>query len=121
MTGEELCTKLYQRMPAEQEHYRKRLLGQPPDKMLSHALEYAIREDIVGMAKEGELPLGQAGTLLKSRTPLADVFKMWRDHQVGYLGGTPQPQSHCPARVRGQKWEFKVQGFLQKVYQNPCT
>ena len=38
-----------------------------------------------------------------------------------YLGSTPQPQSHCPARVRGQKWEFKVQGFLQKVYQNPCT
>lgn len=75
MTGEELCTKLHQRMTAEQEHYRKWLLGQHPDKMLSHALEYAIREDIVEMAKEGELPLGQAGTLLKSRTPLADVFQ----------------------------------------------
>ncbi len=74
MTGEELCTKLYQRMTAEQEHYRKWLLGQPPDKMLSHALEYAIREDIVDMAKEGELPLGQAGTLLKSRTPLQDRY-----------------------------------------------
>ena len=74
MTGEELCTKLHQRMTAEQEHYRKWLLGQPPDKMLSHALEYAIREDIVEMAKEGELPLGQAGTLLKSRTPLQDRY-----------------------------------------------
>ena len=38
MTGEELCTKLYQRMTAEQEHYRNWLLGQPPDKMLSHVV-----------------------------------------------------------------------------------
>ena len=38
MTGEELYTKLYQRMTAEQEHYRKWLLGQSPDKMLSHVV-----------------------------------------------------------------------------------
>ena len=103
MTGEELCTKLHQRMTAEQEHYRKWLLGQPPDKMLSHALEYAIREDIVGMAKEGELPLGQAGTLLKSRTPLADVFKMWRDHQVGYLEGIRDAFERCADAISYQQ------------------
>ena len=47
--------------------------------------------------------------------------KLLEKYKYPYLGSTPQPQSHCPARVRGQKWEFKVQGFLQKVYQNPCT
>lgn len=95
MTGEELQTKLYQRMTAEQEQYRKWLLGQPPDKMLSHALEYAIREDILEMAKDDDLPMGQAGTLLKSRTPLADVFKMWRNHQVGYLEGIRDAFERC--------------------------
>ena len=63
--------------------------------MLSHALEYAIREDIVEMAREGELPLGQAGTLLKSRTPLADVFQQWRNHQVGYLEGIRDALERC--------------------------
>ncbi len=95
MTGEELCTKLHQRMTAEQEHYRNWLLGQPPDKMLSHALEYTIWEDIVEMAKEGELQPGQAGTLLKSRTPLADVFQQWRNHQTGYLGGIQDAFERC--------------------------
>lgn len=99
MTGEELCTKLHQRMTAEQEHYRKWLLGQPPDKMLSHALEYAIREEIVEMAKEGELPLGQAGTLLKSRTPLADVFQQWRNHQTGYLEGIQDAFERCAVTI----------------------
>ena len=47
MTGEELCTKLYQRMTAEQEHYRNWLLGQPPGEILDHAAEYTVREDIV--------------------------------------------------------------------------
>lgn len=95
MTGEELQTRLYQRMTAEQEQYRNWLLGQPPDKMLSHALEYAIREDILEMAKDDDLPMGQAGTLLKSRTPLADVFKMWRNHQVGYLEGIRDAFERC--------------------------
>lgn len=95
MTGEELCTKLHQRMTAEQEYYRKWLLGQPPDVILSHASDYAIREAILQMAKEDELPPAQAGTLLKSRTPLADVFKQWRDHQVGYLEGIRDAFERC--------------------------
>ena len=47
MTGEELCTKLYQRMNAEQEQYRNWLLGQPPADILDHAAEYSVGEDIV--------------------------------------------------------------------------
>jgi len=55
--------------------------------MLTHALEYAIREAIVEAAREGELPMAQVGPLLKSRSPLAEVFQQWQYHQVGYLEG----------------------------------
>lgn len=47
------------------------------------------------MAKEGELLPGQAGTLLKSRTPLADVFQQWRNHQTGYLEGIQDAFERC--------------------------
>lgn len=103
MIGEELQTKLSQRMSAEQERYRTWLLGQPPDKMLSHALEYAIREDILETVKYDTLPMGQAGTLLKSRTPLADVFKMWRNHQFGYLEGIRYAFERCTDAISYQQ------------------
>ena len=47
MANPDLLTKLYQRMSAEQEQYRKWLLGQPPGEILNHAAEYTVREDIV--------------------------------------------------------------------------
>ena len=37
MTGEELRTKLYEKMAAEQEKYRAWLLGQSPGEILNHA------------------------------------------------------------------------------------
>ena len=95
MTGEEPQTKLYQRMTAEQEQYRNWLLGQPPDMILNHASDYAIRETILQMAKEDELPPAQAGTLLKSRTPPADVYKQWCNHQGGYLEGIRDAFERC--------------------------
>lgn len=87
MVDEKMQAKLYRKMAAEQERYRKWLLGQPPDEILTHALEYAIREGIVETVKEDELPMTQVGPLLKSRTPLAEVFQQWKYHQVGYLEG----------------------------------
>lgn len=108
MMGEELQTKLYQRMTAEQEQYRNWLLGQPPDVILNHASDYAIREMILQMAKEDDLPPAQAGTLLKSRTPLADVFMQWRNHQVGYLEGIRDAFERC-ADVISYKQQQKSQ------------
>lgn len=77
MTGEELRTKLYERMAAEQEQYRAWLLGQSPGEILNHAAEYTVREDIVMEMSALELPEAQARTLLKSKTPLADIYKEW--------------------------------------------
>lgn len=80
-------TALYEKMAAEQEQYRQWLLGQPPDEILNHASEYSIREIIVEMAKDDDFPLAQITTLLKSKAPLAEVFKQWKNHQDGYLEG----------------------------------
>lgn len=78
---------LYERMFAEQEKYRKWLLAQPANVILEHAIEYAIREAIVMWAEDWNLPQMQEIQLLKSRTPVADVYKHWRNDQVGYLEG----------------------------------
>ena len=47
MTNEELNTRLYEKMFAEQEQFRDWLLSQPPAEILNHAYEYTVREDIV--------------------------------------------------------------------------
>ena len=47
MTNEELNTRLYEKMFAEQEQFRDWLLSQPPAEILNHAYEYTVREDIL--------------------------------------------------------------------------
>jgi len=77
MANEKLLTALYEKMSAEQAQYRQWLLGQPPGEILDHAYEYTVREDIVMEMEELELADAQAKALLKSRTPLADVYDAW--------------------------------------------
>lgn len=85
MTNEQLNTALYEKMSAEQEKYRDWLLSQPPEEILNHTYEYTIREDILMSSEFHELPDAEAQALLKSRTPLADVFKEWDKHEIRYL------------------------------------
>ena len=83
MTNEERNTALYQKMFAEQEKFRDWLKGQPPEGILNHAYEYTIREDILLSLEYNDLSPRQAKALLKSPTPLADVFKKcdsWEDN-----------------------------------------
>ena len=82
---EELLNKLYQRMSAEQEQYRNRLLGLPPDEILNHAAEYTVREDIVYLMEVVELTDAQTKALLKSKTPLADVYKAWEKTETNHM------------------------------------
>lgn len=86
--------KLYEKVSSEQERYRRWLLNQSPEVILSCACEYSIRESIILMLKEDELPNVTVETLLKSRTPLADVFQQWRNHQAGYLEGIRDALEH---------------------------
>ena len=85
MTNEELNTRLYEKMFAEQEQFRDWLLSQPPAEILNHAYEYTVREDILLSMEYNDLPDAQAKALLKSPTPLADIFKDWEHRETGYM------------------------------------
>lgn len=60
MTNEELNTKLYEKLFAEQENFKGWLLTQPPEEILNHAYEYTIREDILISMEYNDLTDEQA-------------------------------------------------------------
>lgn len=85
MTNEELNTALYEKMFAEQETYRAWLLTQAPEEILNHTYEYTVREDILMSLEYNSLPTAQGRALLKSPSPLADVFAAWEDRETSYM------------------------------------
>ena len=85
MTNEELNTALYEKMFSEQETYRAWLLTQPPEEILNHTYEYTVREDILMSLEYNSLPNTQVRALLKSSSPLADVFAAWEDRETSYM------------------------------------
>jgi len=44
-----------------------------------------VREDIVLALEEHDLSDSQCKALLKSKTPLADVFRKWETWETGYM------------------------------------
>ncbi len=85
MTNEELNTALYEKMFAEQETYRAWLLAQASEEILNHTYEYTVREDILMSLEYNSLPNTQVQALLKSPSPLADVFAAWEDRETSYM------------------------------------
>lgn len=85
MTNEELNTKLYEKMFAEQEQFRVWLLSQPPAEILSHAYEYTMREDILMSLEYYDLEDGQAKALLKSDKPLKRIFERWESKETSHM------------------------------------
>lgn len=78
-------TALYEKMAAEQDKFRDWLKGQPPEEILNHAYEYAVREDILMAMEELDLPQSRAAALLASPSPLADVYKEFADRETSYM------------------------------------
>ncbi len=85
MTNEQLNTALYEKMFAEQDAYRSWLLSQRPEEILKHTYEYTVREDIVLSLEYHDLPDAQAKALLRSPSPLADVYKDWEKKETDYM------------------------------------
>lgn len=85
MTNEERNTALYQKMSAEQETYRKWLLAQPPEEILHHTYEYTVREDVLMSLENRNLTDAQADALLKSPSPLGDVFQEFEKRETDYM------------------------------------
>ncbi len=85
MNREELNTALYEKMAAEQNAFRDWLKSQGAEVVLDHAYEYSMREDIVMAMEELDLPAEQAEALLKSSSPLADVYKAWEKTETNHM------------------------------------
>ena len=85
MTNEERNTALYQKMFAEQEKFRDWLKGQPPEDILHHAYEYTVREDILMSLEYHDLSDAQADVLMKSPSPLADVFQDFEKRETDHM------------------------------------
>ena len=75
MDTENLNQKLYNNLSAEQDKFRTWLMDQPPADILNHAVEYAVREDILMEMETLELPADQVRALLASPDTMADIYK----------------------------------------------
>ena len=84
-TAEQLNEELLERMSAEQEAFKKKLLDMPPLEILQNAYEFIIREDILLAVEENGLSAEQSRILLKSKTPLSEVYKSWEDHEGHHM------------------------------------
>lgn len=91
MTNQELNTKLYKKMFAEQEKFKQGLYALPPEEILNHAYEYTNREDILLSLEYNNLTNAQCQALLKSPTPLADVFRELEKMETGHM----EDIQHC--------------------------
>ena len=85
MNTETINTQLYEKMFAEQERYRDWLLHQPPEEILNHAYEYAIREDILMALESRDLSFMQAQMLIFTATPLADILKEFDNRETDHM------------------------------------
>lgn len=85
MTEEELNALLYERMFEEQERFRDELLGMSPQDILDNAYKYVMREDLLFSLEYNDLSEKQCRALLKSETPLADLFERWENHEGGHM------------------------------------
>ena len=85
MTLEEWNTKLYEKMFDEQQQFREWLLTQSPSEILNHCYEYTVREDIVLALEYYNLSEKQCRALLKSPSPLADVFKDFEKRETDHM------------------------------------
>jgi len=85
MTPEEMNTAIYHKMEAEQDSYRDWLLTLPPDEILQHAYEYAVRQDILFAMEDLELQPEQCRALMKSPCPVADVLRNFEKLERGYM------------------------------------
>ena len=85
MTAEELSKALYEKLRQEQEQYAEWLNTQPPDVILKHAYEYAVREDIVLLLEYNEPTEQEARALLQEHNVIEKVLQLWEEKETSYM------------------------------------
>ena len=128
MADTELSSKLYEKVSAEQDKFRAWLMDQPPADILNHAVEYAVREDILMEMEALELPDDQARALLASPDTKADIYKTFskmvdtghmdvvRESIEDRAAALSMEQAVEQAVQEAVQMEMETQGKLEAVY-----
>ena len=124
MADTELSSKLYEKASAEQDKFRAWLMDQPPADILNHAVEYAVREDILMEIKALELPDDQARALLASPDTMADIYKTFSKMvDTGHMDVVRESIEDRAATLSMEQavqeavqMEMETQGKLEAVY-----
>ena len=124
MADTELSSKLYEKMSAEQDKFRAWLVEQPPADILLHAVEYAVREDILMEMEALELPDDQARALLASPDTMADIYKTFSKMvDTGHMDVVRESIEDRAATLSMEQavqeavqMEMESQGKLEAVY-----
>ena len=119
-----LSSKLYEKMSAEQDKFRAWLMDQPPADILLHAVEYAVREDILMEIGALELPDDQARALLASPDTMADIYKTFSKMvDTGHMDVVRESIEDRAATLSMEQavqeavqMEMESQGKLEAVY-----
>ena len=124
MADTELSSKLYEKVSAEQDKFRAWLMDQPPADILNHAVEYAVREDILMEIGALELPDDQARALLASPDTMADIYKTFsKMADTGHMDVVRESIEDRAAALSMEQavqeavqMEMETQGKLEAVY-----
>ena len=124
MADTELSSKLYEKVSAEQDKFRAWLMDQPPADILNHAVEYAVREDILMEMEALELPDDQVRALLASPDTMADIYKTFsKMADTGHMDVVRESIEDRAAALSMEQavqeavqTEMETQGKLEAVY-----
>lgn len=101
MTNEERNIALYNKMLNEFTQYKAWLLNQPPEMILEHCYQYAVREDILVVMENNEFSDRQCDALLKSSTPLADILGVFENSKTSHMRNLEEAVETCAnAKIR---------------------
>ena len=82
---EDLNERLYDKITAEQDEFRKSLLAMTPEEVLDRAYEYCIREDIIASLESYDVPVNQAKALLRQKKPLEMIVRKWKSTETNHM------------------------------------
>lgn len=73
----DLQTRLYEKAKSEMDTFIEELKHKPPDKIIEASYEKVIRDDILMIFENEELPKNQVKELLKLKYPLSECYNRW--------------------------------------------
>lgn len=114
---EELETRLYERMSAENEAFIADLKTKPPDEIISLAYEIACRDNLL-MLFEDETTLNtrQLETLLEFEHPLAQLYDDWLNRETDGMDAFRDSITGCADDILDNRAKEKYNDPAQPMY-----